>query len=45
MTSDEILYELFLAGQITLEDYMKTQELPSEAIGRINKAIKEHETD
>lgn len=45
MTPDEILYELFRTGQITFVEYIKTQELSPETIDRINKAIKEYETN
>jgi hypothetical protein len=39
MTNDDILYHMFQCGQITLEEYLKTQELPSETIRRLKKAI------
>ena len=42
---DELTAFLLQTGQITLEELLKTQELPSEQINRIIKAIKEHETD
>jgi hypothetical protein len=45
MTPDDIIYELLTTGQITLEEYLKMQELPSVTIDRINKAIKEYETN
>lgn len=45
MTLDDIVYKLFTTGQMTLEEYLKTQELPSVTIDRINKAIKEYETN
>lgn len=45
MTTQEFLYHLFRTGQITIEEYLKSQELPSETINIIRKAIKEHETN
>ena len=42
MTNEEYLNGLFQAHEITLEEYLKTQELPSVTIERIRKAIKEH---
>lgn len=44
MTSSEI-YDMFQRGQITLEEYLKTQELPSETINRIKKAIEDYEVN
>lgn len=41
MTNEEYLNGLFQAHEITLEEYLKTQELPSVTIERIRKAIKE----
>jgi hypothetical protein len=43
MTDNDTYYLKFQTGQITLEEYLKTQELPSETVNRIRKAIKEHE--
>lgn len=45
MTLDDIIYELFTTGQMTLEEYLKTQELPSVTIDKLRKAIKEYETN
>lgn len=45
MTTQEFLYHLFQTGQITIEEYLKTQEIPSKTINRIRKAIKEYETN
>lgn len=45
MTPEEISYYLLQTGQITLSECLKNQELPSETINRIRKAIKEHETN
>lgn len=38
---DFYVNELFQSGQITLEEYLKTQELPSVTIARIRKAMEE----
>lgn len=43
MTPNEVLYQLFQLGQITPTEYLKYQELPSETIERIRKAIEKYE--
>ena len=45
ITPDDILLHILQTGQITLEEYIKSQELPSETINRIRKAIEEYETN
>lgn len=45
ITPDDVLLHMLQTGQITLTEYLKTQELPSEKINRIRKAIKKYETD
>ena len=45
ITPDDILLHMLQTGQITLTEYLKTQELPSETINRLRKAIKKHETN
>ena len=39
MTTQELIYHLFQTGQVTIEEYLKTQELPSKTINRLRKAI------
>ena len=45
ITPDDILLHMLQTGQITFEEYIKSQELPSETINRIRKAIEEYETN
>ncbi len=45
MTTQEFLYHWFQTGQITIEEYLKTQELPSKTIEEVIKAIKKYETN
>lgn len=45
ITPDDVLLHMLQTGEMTLEEYLKTQELPSVTINRINKAIKEYETN
>ena len=45
ITPDDVLLNMLQTGLITLEEYLKTQGLPSETINRIRKAIEEYETN
>lgn len=45
ITPDDILLQMLQAGRITFEEYIKSQELPSEIINRIRKAIEKYETN
>jgi hypothetical protein len=45
ITPDDILLDMLQTGQITFEEYIKSQELPSETINRLRKAIEEYETN
>ena len=45
ITPDDVLLHMLQTGQITLKEYLKAQELPSETIDRIRKAIEKYETN
>lgn len=44
ITSDDILSQILQTRQITFEEYIKSQELPSETINKLRKAIEKYET-
>ena len=45
ITPDDVLLHMLQTGQITLTEYLKTQELPSETINRLRKAVDKYKTN